>query len=344
VFDDLAAAIANLGIPRERDALVEAIALRDRLDARIAEAVGAFEANGRWSVDASASMTAWLRANAAMTRRSAQRLWSVAARLRSLPVCARAYAEGTLSGGQVEAIVAQLDDEVVETFAAQEAELVGYLVPLTVAGVSRAMAAWVILARPEPTEPADPERSLHLSRTLDDRWILDGALDPEGGAVVSTALRLATPDKANAAGGLAARRAGALVEVCRFFLDHQHSHPGGRHRPHLNVVVEMDDLQAGRGGRVIDGPGLDGPTLSRLLCDSALHRVVMSGRSSILDYGTATRTIPAPLWSALVIRDEACRFPGCDRPSVWCEGHVRHEAPSTGRDERTRLRAVAAAC
>jgi hypothetical protein len=49
--------------------------------------------------------------------------------------------------------------------------------------------------------------------------------------------------------------------------------------------------------------------------------VVTAGRSAILDYGTATRTIPAPLWAALVIRDEACRFPGCDRPSTWCQGH-----------------------
>ncbi len=31
-------------------------------------------------------------------------------RLRSLPVCARAYADGTLSGGQIEAIVARLDE------------------------------------------------------------------------------------------------------------------------------------------------------------------------------------------------------------------------------------------
>jgi HNH endonuclease len=42
---------------------------------------------------------------------------------------------------------------------------------------------------------------------------------------------------------------------------------------------------------------------------------------SILDYGTATRTIPAPLYNALVIRDRHCRFPGCDRPAAWCEGH-----------------------
>ena len=44
-----------------------------------------------------------------MTRRGAQRLLSVARRLRSLPVCARAYADGTLSGGQVEAIVTLVD-------------------------------------------------------------------------------------------------------------------------------------------------------------------------------------------------------------------------------------------
>ena len=80
------------------------------------------------------------------------------------------------------------------------------------------------------------------------------------------------------------------------------------------------------------GPQLDGPTVSRLFCDSAVHRVVMSGRSAVLDYGTATRTIPAPLWNALVIRDEHCRFPDCDRPSVWCEGHhvvwVTHGGPT----------------
>jgi hypothetical protein len=87
------------------------------------------------------------------------------------------------------------------------------------------------------------------------------------------------------------------------------------------VVVDLDALHDGGGGRVIGGPSLDATSVSRLLCDCALHRVVTAGRSAILDYGTSTRTIPAPLWSALVIRDEHCRFPGCDRPSKWCEGH-----------------------
>ncbi|MDP1804464.1 MAG: DUF222 domain-containing protein, partial [Acidimicrobiales bacterium] len=318
---DLATAIEQLDIAPTGDDLVEVLALRDRLDARIVEATGVFEANGCWAGDASVSFVAWLRAQAKMTRRSAQRLRTLAVRLRCLPMCAQAYADGSLSGGQIEAIVARLDDDVVEIFAAQEAELVPYLIPMTVAGVSRAMGYWLARNRPEPTEASEPARSLYLSKTLDDRWILNGTLDAEGGSVVATALRLATPDKTDLLTSPATRRANAFVDICRFFLDHQKTHAGGRHRPHVNVVVELKDLEAGRGGQVVDGPTLDGPTVSRLFCDSAVHRVVMSGRSAILDYGSATRTIPAPLWNALVIRDEHCRFPGCDRPSVWCEGH-----------------------
>jgi hypothetical protein len=40
-----------------------------------------------------------------------------------------------------------------------------------------------------------------------------------------------------------------------------------------------------------------------------------------LDYGTTTRTVPAPLFNALVIRDRHCRYPGCDRPPEWTEAH-----------------------
>ena len=41
----------------------------------------------------------------------------------------------------------------------------------------------------------------------------------------------------------------------------------------------------------------------------------------------ATRTIPAPIRTALALRDKGCRFPGCDRPQEWTDGHhIQHWA------------------
>ena len=95
--------------------------------------------------------------------------------------------------------------------------------------------------------------------------MVDGSFDAEGGAVVATALRLATFDDTSPYAGRT--KGGRAVEVCRFFLDHQQTRAGGRHRPHLNVVVDVDAVE-GEGGRVIDGPALDGASMSRLLCDA----------------------------------------------------------------------------
>ena len=83
----LAAAIENVDIPGDHDSVIEALALRDRLDARIAAATGELEAAGIWAGDAALSFVHWLRGHAVMTPRSAQRLRTLAIRLRSLPRC-----------------------------------------------------------------------------------------------------------------------------------------------------------------------------------------------------------------------------------------------------------------
>ena len=315
---ELAEAIEKLRIPLDGASLAQVLALRDRLDALIAEAVGEFDAAQLWDIDSATSMTAWLRDQASMTSNAARHLVSMAGRLRKLPVCAAAFRDGTLSRGQVEVILAKLDDATIDAFAGVEAELIPHLAPLGLSGCSRAMARWADQAE-ELKDSSDPDRSLHLSATLDGRHVLEGHLDAEGGAIVAAALALATvedPDRTPAQ-----RRGDALVDVSRFFLDHQDIHTGGRERPHLSLVADVEAIEEGRGGRVVGGPALDGTTMSRLLCDCTLHRVLTRGRSAILDYGTATRTIPANLWNALVIRDEHCRFPGCDRKSSWSEGH-----------------------
>lgn len=90
------------------------------------------------------------------------------------------------------------------------------------------------------------------------------------------------------------------------------------------MVVDLEDLMdesTPGGGQVLGGPHLDAATIDRLLCDAGVHRVVTDGPSVILDVGRMTRTISSSLWNALVLRDQGCRFPGCDRPPRWCEAH-----------------------
>jgi hypothetical protein len=241
---------------------------------------------------------------------------SRARKLAQLPLTAGAWRHGVLSGGQVEAIATNLDADTIGLFADHEAAMLPTLVDLPVRDVATAMRAWREYASADRHPRPEPAQELHLSRTLAGRWRLDANLGPETGELLSTALRLTqSPDTdGEPARSAATRRADALGDICHHFLDHQHSCRGGRHRPHLHLIVDIDRYQAltSAGATSTDageGTRLDRTTLDRLLCDAALHRVLTSGRSTILDYGTATRTIPAPLYNTLVIRDQRCRSP-----------------------------------
>ncbi|MGH3659208.1 MAG: DUF222 domain-containing protein, partial [Micromonosporaceae bacterium] len=319
----LADAIDRLDLPVDNDLLAEAFALADRLNAKLVAAVVEHDVAEMWRNDGATSMTAWLRHRAHNTSRDASRCAKTARRLRHLPVTSAAYGEGRLTSGQVHAIAANLSDRTAGLFAEHEAVLVPGFAELSVAETATTMQSWARHAEAtldDPPDKSEPERSLNVSRILDGRRELRGSFDPEAGSLIETAIRLATtrdvdgePERSPAR-----RRADALADVCRWFLDHQQDRRGGRHRPHLNVVTTLDDLERRGQGRLIDGTILDGTTVQRLFCDAGVHRVFVAGRSSILDYGTTTRTVPANLFNALVIRDHHCRFPGCDRPPDWC--------------------------
>jgi Domain of unknown function (DUF222) len=328
MFEELGDAIEGLDIPADGAALAAVVALRDRLDARISDAVAHCDRAGLWELDGATSMTAWLTQHSRMPRPRAAATTARARKLARLPVTAGAWRDGTLSSGQVDPIAATLDVDTLGLFADHEAALLPTLVDLPVRDVATAMAAWRECATVERDPKPEPAQALHLSRTLGGRWRLDATLGPEGGELLATALRLAQSPDAHGepTRSAATRRADALTDTCRHFLDHQHTRRGGRHRPHLNVVLDLDRYQAlaTAGAGTIDGTDLDRTTLERLLCDAALHRVLTHGRSATLDYGRATRTIPAPLYNALVVRDRGCRYPGCDRPAHWCDGHHLH--------------------
>jgi hypothetical protein len=225
VFERLASAVVELDIPVDGDAIAEAYRLRDLLDAKLSQAVGAYDASGQWEVEGATSTVAWLRSAAGTSGSTANATVRTARLLHRLPVTRTAWLEGSFSGGQVQAVAANVDERTVELFAEHEAELVPRLVELSTAETATALRVWKARAEamlPDGAEKAT-ERRLHLSETLGGRWVLDGELDVEGGGLLATAIRLAsTKDSEDESQRTPARRrADALLDVCRFFLDHQ---------------------------------------------------------------------------------------------------------------------------
>ncbi len=177
-------------------------------------------------------------------------------------------------------------------------------------------------------------RRLHLSKTFDGMYAVDGFYDPADGAFLERALQteMERDHLAHDPRPVAQRRADALLHLVR--RGHLRGETGTARavREHFSVAIDLYDLP-GASHPDIDRirtearhyGHLSAATLARLTCDCDISRVITAGPSEILDVGRTTRTIPPALWKALVIRDRHCQHPGCDRPPPDCEAHhLRH--------------------
>jgi hypothetical protein len=206
-------------------------------------------------------------------------------------------------------------------------------------------------------------RGLSVGETFDGMVSVNGLLDPVNGALLLTALNTQVrPPRAGDHGDghadrhradgehgsadvatdmrtWAQRRADALGDICKQWLEIGNDTVVGGVRPHLSVIVDQVTLQAsGQGGTPSgDGAGHDvapvepaqlawvGPITAdeaRLIgCDSTVSRIVMAGPSQVVDVGRATRTIPPALRRAVAARDRTCVGPGCHRPPEHCDVH-----------------------
>ena len=162
-------------------------------------------------------------------------------------------------------------------------------------------------------------RRLNLSQTWQGRYVLEGWFDPEGGACLQAALNaLMGPLCADDDRAPWQRRADALVELARRSLDGGALPDVAGQKLHLSLVVLASDAGAGE----LEWGGLvPVSTAQRLACDSALTRITADDSGEPLDAGRTVRTVPLALRRALVVRDRGCRFPGCDRPADWTDGH-----------------------
>ena len=180
----------------------------------------------------------------------------------------------------------------------------------------------------EPDDRPPPQvNELFLTRTATGGGKLKGRFDDAAmfdaiAAVIDAKAKPLTGDDDRSAGE---RQAEALADVCGYVLDHAPSSTVpecGGHRPHVNVLVRLEDLENRARAAALDFGGTLSPESLRMLCcDAAVVPIVLDGAGQPLDVGRATRTIPDGLRRAVAARDRGCAHPGCDRPPSWCECH-----------------------
>jgi Domain of unknown function (DUF222)/HNH endonuclease len=277
----------------------------------------------------------------------------IARGLEEMPETRRALDEGELSMSAVRVLVTVRDTDR-SAFERSEGTLVEAARIHSMNDLQRVAAYWRQAVEQEHAlegeEKLREQRRLHASASLLGMVRVDGNLDPETGETLLTALGAVLDSEArsrreNDERTPAQRRADALGEICRQWLDGAPRPTVAGERPHVTVTVAADALRMGeshdeadtligealQAANVQDGSSsmseLDhvGPvspeTAKRIACDSSVMRVVMAGRSEPLDVGRRTPVAPPAMRRAVIVRDRHCRFPSCDRPHSWCDAH-----------------------
>jgi hypothetical protein len=282
----------------------------------------------------------------------------VARGLDAMPRTRAALERGSISLSAAKVLVAAREEDP-EAFRRAEEHLVEAATIHSMHDLRRIAAYWRQQAEREAAIEGDEalhrRRRLHASLSFLGMVRVDGDLDRETGETLLTALQAALDAEARSGAHddrtPAQRRADALGEICRQWLDRSDRPTVAGERPHVTLTVDAASLtvegsqieeptsrgarmptgELGRGGpvdaSVVPTSGLDhaGPvdpsTVRRIACDASVMRVVLSGRSEPLDVGRRTSVISQAMRRAVIVRDRHCRFPGCDRPHAWCDAH-----------------------
>ena len=325
VFDDQ----AETGVVLMRRLITE-------LEAEWLRRVGDIEERAMFENQGYTSLAAWLAERCRLSFGRAKHTVGVARALADMPHTRAAFSNGDVDVQLVRQLV-KVRSGREDIFAGHEEGLIEAVTRVTPDEVKTLLAYWQQAADYEAAV-ADAEvlyerRRLHLSETIGGMWRLDADLDPEAGQIIATALRAITePDARNGdQRSSQQRRADALTDICRDFLDHGDTPVVGGENPHVTVIVDLDKLTGGHGRSEYDnGTVLTREDTLRLLCDSGISRIVTAGPAEVLEVGRRTRTVTAAQRRALVIRDGGCSWEGCDRPPRWCDAHHRHHWANGG--------------
>jgi uncharacterized protein DUF222 len=329
--DALAAEVlAELPDARIEEDFEELHRAMDLLELERLRRLAEIERRGLYERDGHLSAAAWLVARFKVAWGHARDSVRVARSLGEMPRTRRALSEGDLSLSAVRVLVSARDADP-EAFEGAEATLVEAARIHSNGDLRRVTAFWRETVGREKALGGEEKvlamRRLQASKTFLGMVRVDGDLDWSNGESLLQALnayldaesRSPDPDDERTP---AQRRADAIGEICREWLDLAERPTVGGERSHVTVTVDAETLRDGRRQAELDHVGPVAPEVARrVACDASIRRVVMAGRSEPLDVGRATKVVPPAMRRAVFVRDRHCRFPGCDRPHTWCDAH-----------------------
>jgi Domain of unknown function (DUF222) len=336
VVDDLRAAIDELagaeivGLSQREDLAALWCELA-RLEAQFARRLGEFDRSVEWSVDGARSAASWLIAKGRAGSGDAHHRVKVARQIAGMPVAWAAWESGAINSRHVDALTRiRHSADADEYFASFEPALVDVARtdrPEDVAATGQqwrdALDSHLNRDGANRRDDKDHEhRKCNFSKSLHGVGFLNGRLYVEGTEILDTALKRSYQQHhaENDPRTPAQQRADALVELGRFYLDHQGR---GANRPHLIVTVDAETLSGEAVGRceTISGYRISPDTARRLACDSIVQRILVNAAGVSLEMGRAERTFTPDQYRAIMTRDGGCRFPGCTAKPAECEAH-----------------------
>ncbi|MGH9185048.1 MAG: DUF222 domain-containing protein, partial [Acidimicrobiales bacterium] len=330
-------------------ALCDVARARARLDATEATLIAEFDQRASYVGDGAVNTRAWLAHHTGVARAVAGARVLLAKRLRRMPVMAAALVAGRVTAAHARALGRGLTPRTLDALARDEGLLVDKATELEADDYETLITRWLQLNDVDGPDPgAGRPSQFRASRHFGGRSRLDGDLDLEDSAEFLAELDAlhdelfhaeragedTDPDRGRSR---AERNAAALVEMARRSsaagdrdtdtdTDADQARPASgprSRRSQFIVVVDLPALAGEAGGlaELEDGTLLPPSILERWACDTAIGRVVMTGRSVPFDLGHVTYTPTNGQRRALVARDRGCIIPGCKRKARWCEAH-----------------------
>src|SRR5438309_8145145 len=273
------------------------------------------------------SPTDWLRFNCHLTDKVASDRIQVGEQLAAMPASVEAMRQGEIGYGHL-TVMARTAEAVGKRF--EESRLLPLARKHTPGKFYYKSLHYrhSIDAKAYCQEQSEQEINHHLSLSTSEsgHLLINGVLDPVGGAAVRTALEpLAQKSGAHDHRLLPQRYADALVELAS----------GGK-PANLQVTATIETLKGLAGaaaGEMEFSLPISSTSVQRMACDCSVTRVLLNQESVTIDVGRSKRVISGAARKALMARDGHCRWPDCERPASWCDGHhVVHWIDGGGTD------------